>query len=127
MKLCCKPKPKNPFPIGIFLLMYFLPALPDGVGDDSNRYVNLDTDSYLGEVRCEVELSGDPIFTEGPAVDREGRVFFTNIRKRDLHLGALDATPVGVHSGVTGNERAAFHAEGQSDCLSRWGRSADPI
>ena len=86
MKLCCKPKPKNPFPIGIFLLMYFLPALPDGVGDDSNRYVNLDTDSYLGEVRCEVELSGDPIFTEGPAVDREGRVFFTNIRKNEIFI-----------------------------------------
>ncbi len=86
MQLWCEPKPKNPFPTGIFLLMYFLPALPDGVGDDSNGYANLDTDAYLGEVRLEVELSGDPIFTEGPAIDREGRVFFTNIPKNEIFI-----------------------------------------
>ncbi len=43
------------------------------------RYENLRTDDYLGPVQVETRLESEPAFTEGPAVDRQGRVYFTNI------------------------------------------------
>jgi len=86
MKLCFNSKKKTSVPIRIFLWMCFLPVMPYGIGDDSSRYANLDTDAYLGEVRREVELSGDRIFTEGPAADRQGRVFFTNIPNNEIFI-----------------------------------------
>ena len=36
-------------------------------------------DAYLGEVRVETEVIADEVFTEGPAVHADGRVFFTNV------------------------------------------------
>lgn len=44
----------------------------------ADRYAGLDTGSYLGVVRVETTLPGTKNFTEGPAVDAEGNVFFTN-------------------------------------------------
>ena len=68
-------------------LFRLLAAVPEVAAQSASApYANLDTESYLGEVIREVELSGDPIFTEGPAVDREGRVFFTNIRKNEIFI-----------------------------------------
>jgi gluconolactonase len=46
---------------------------------DSNRYAGLMTENYLGEVRVETKISEAEVFTEGPAVDRAGAVFFTNV------------------------------------------------
>lgn len=43
------------------------------------RYDDLMTDDYLGELRVETRIEGDQVFTEGPAVDRAGNVYFTNI------------------------------------------------
>lgn len=75
-------------PLGAVALVVSMGATAEVFSNTSgnDRYANLDTDRYLGEVRREVELSGDPIFTEGPAVDREGRVFFTNIRKNEIFI-----------------------------------------
>lgn len=42
-------------------------------------YAGLDSERYLGEVRIETEIKDEEVFTEGPAVDRAGNVFFTNI------------------------------------------------
>lgn len=47
--------------------------------DENSRYERLATGDYLGEVRVETEIKDEQIFTEGPAVDRDGRVFFTNV------------------------------------------------
>lgn len=44
----------------------------------ADRYAGLETAKYLGELRIEVTLPGTKNFTEGPAVDAEGNVFFTN-------------------------------------------------
>lgn len=44
----------------------------------ADRYLGLDTANYLGPVRVEVTLPGTKNFTEGPAVDAKGNVFFTN-------------------------------------------------
>lgn len=47
-------------------------ALPD-------RYKGLDTEKYLGKVNVETRISDTTVFTEGPAVDRAGHVYFTNV------------------------------------------------
>ena len=47
-----------------------------GPGD---RYIGLPSSRYLGDVRIETNVVGEQVFTEGPAVDRAGHVFFTNI------------------------------------------------
>lgn len=44
----------------------------------ADRYANLDTEKYLGELRTETTVPGGKPFTEGPAVDADGNVFFTN-------------------------------------------------
>ncbi len=48
----------------------------DGPGD---RYAGLVSSHYLGDVRIETNVVDEKVFTEGPAVDRAGHVFFTNI------------------------------------------------
>lgn len=79
-----KQLPKITLPIS--LLVSFAAIQEIGAQIGGNRYANLDTDRYLGEVVREVELSGDRIFTEGPAVDRDGRVFFTNIPQNEIFI-----------------------------------------
>lgn len=44
----------------------------------ADRYLGLETAKYLGDLRVEVTLPGNKNFTEGPAVDADGNVFFTN-------------------------------------------------
>ncbi|MGH7127413.1 MAG: SMP-30/gluconolactonase/LRE family protein [Planctomycetaceae bacterium] len=44
-----------------------------------NRYSGLKTDAYLGQVQVETQIEDEQVFTEGPAVDRAGNVFFTNV------------------------------------------------
>lgn len=43
------------------------------------RYEGLDSDRYLGEARVVARIEDSEVFTEGPAVDRQGNVFFTNV------------------------------------------------
>ncbi|MFP6659225.1 MAG: SMP-30/gluconolactonase/LRE family protein, partial [Pirellulales bacterium] len=45
----------------------------------SNKYANLKSDKYLGKVGVLATVEDKKIFTEGPAADREGRLFFTNV------------------------------------------------
>lgn len=44
------------------------------------RYSGLKTSEYLGEMRVETKVVDEKVFTEGPAVDRAGNVYFTNTR-----------------------------------------------
>ena len=50
-----------------------------GMAARQDRYANLATDRYLGGVRVLATVKDDKVFTEGPAVDRAGRVYFTNV------------------------------------------------
>jgi sugar lactone lactonase YvrE/enterochelin esterase-like enzyme len=57
-------------------------------------YDGLKSDDYLGEVRVIATVEDHEVFTEGPAVDREGHLFFTNppvskILRRDPASGKL--------------------------------------
>ena len=49
-------------------------------GSNPDRYDKLNTDEYLGEFEVITRIDDERVFTEGPAVDREGNVYFTNIR-----------------------------------------------
>lgn len=60
----------------IRLLLAMLCVAPLAFAAD--RYAGLDTAKFLGEVRGETTLPGTKNFTEGPAVDAAGNVFFTN-------------------------------------------------
>ena len=42
-------------------------------------YSGLKTDDYLGPVEVVVQVEDEKVFTEGPAVDGGGRVYFTNV------------------------------------------------
>jgi gluconolactonase len=48
-------------------------------GIDPDRYRDLHSDEYLGKVEVVTRIADERVFTEGPAVDREGHVYFTNI------------------------------------------------
>ena len=45
----------------------------------SNHYNGLNTEKYLGKVNVETRINDTIVFTEGPAVDRAGNVYFTNV------------------------------------------------
>lgn len=51
------------------------------IANDSSaeRYAGLDSAKYLGDVQVEATVKGEKFFTEGPAVDVELNVFFSNI------------------------------------------------
>jgi gluconolactonase len=44
-----------------------------------DRYDGLRTDDYLGAVEVLARIEDAQVFTEGPAVDRKGTVYFTNV------------------------------------------------
>jgi gluconolactonase len=44
-----------------------------------DRYHELRSSDFLGEVEILAEIKDDDVFTEGPAVDREGNLLFTNV------------------------------------------------
>ena len=45
----------------------------------ADRYGYLESDKYLGPVDVLAKIKDREVFTEGPAVARLGRVFFTNV------------------------------------------------
>ena len=55
------------------------PAIFSSTNNISNRYQGLKSNRYLGKVKVETRVSDTGIFTEGPAVDQSGNVYFTNI------------------------------------------------
>jgi len=45
----------------------------------SDRYAGLDSAKYLGDVQIEATVKGEKYFTEGPVVDAELNVYFSNL------------------------------------------------
>ena len=56
-----------------------LACTPWPIRQDQDRYQNLRSGKFLSKIRVETEITEDKIFTEGPAVDKNGNVYFTNI------------------------------------------------
>ena len=53
-------------------------ALPTQAADD-DKYAGLSSGDYLGRVEVLATVEDDEVFTEGPAVARDGTVYFTNV------------------------------------------------
>jgi gluconolactonase len=49
-------------------------------GSNPDLYDNLNTEAYLGVPEVVTRINDEQVFTEGPAVDRQGNVYFTNIQ-----------------------------------------------
>ena len=64
------------FPLVVVALLVTLPFTKPLAA--AVRYADLDTASYLGAVQIETPVPGRKPFTEGPAVDAAGNLFFTN-------------------------------------------------
>ena len=50
------------------------------VQEKTDRYQVLRSDLFTGEIKVETRIEDEQVFTEGPAVDSDGIVYFTNIR-----------------------------------------------
>jgi gluconolactonase len=61
------------------VILVFMVAASGQTAGKHDQYDHLNTDDYLGEVEVVARISDEQVFTEGPAVDQEGNVFFTNI------------------------------------------------
>lgn len=68
---------KNSSRAGLSLLSPTLFSLR--YSDADERYKGLKSGKYLSKIRVETWIKEDKVFTEGPAVDRLGHVYFTNI------------------------------------------------
>ena len=62
-----------------FYMMFSVVMSHGQTGFKTDPYDNLNSDEYLGEFEVVTRVYDDQVFTEGPAVDREGNVYFTNI------------------------------------------------
>ncbi len=69
-------KQRVPLALGSLIALLVFPSPPVA---GATHYEGIDSGSYLGPVRLETIIPGDTIFSEGPAVDADGIVFFTNI------------------------------------------------
>ncbi len=47
---------------------------------NADRYAGLKSDKYLGKVSTETAIHDTQVFTEGPAWDGDGHLYFTNVR-----------------------------------------------
>ncbi len=88
-------------------------VLAEGQGI-SDLYENLQSDRYLGSVEVETRIVENQVFTEGPAVDRSGNVYFTNIPmakvlKWDPNSKTL--TEFRTHSGNANGLRFAMNGD----------------
>ena len=46
---------------------------------NSDKYAGLNSKKYLGDVKVLAKVEDPKVFTEGPAADRAGNLFFTNV------------------------------------------------
>lgn len=70
-------RPLSSLALLCLLLIGSLLANVESQGED--RYAGLDSAKYVGDVRIETVVETEKYFTEGPAVDADGHVFFSNI------------------------------------------------
>ena len=54
-----------------------LPGIATAAKED--KYQDLKSEKYLGKVTSLTEIEDEMVFTEGPAVDRAGHLYFTNV------------------------------------------------
>ncbi len=88
-------------------------ALAEGQGV-SALYEHLQSDRYLGSVEVETRVVENQVFTEGPAVDRAGNVYFTNIPTAKIlkwDPNGKTLTEFRTHSGNANGLRFAMNGD----------------
>ncbi len=91
---------------------------------ENDAYTGLKSGKYLGKIRVDTWIKEDQVFTEGPAVDRQGNVFFTNIptnrilkwntSQRELSIiDAMSQATNGLRFDTSGRLLACRGATGQ--------------
>ena len=63
-----------------FYFMASIVLVSAQIASNPVHYDKLKSDKYLGQFEVVTRIYDEEVFTEGPAVDREGNVYFTNIR-----------------------------------------------
>ncbi len=63
-----------------FSFAVFVVLASGQTGSVADRYDHLNTDDYLDEFEVVTRIYDEQVFTEGPAVDRKGNIYFTNIQ-----------------------------------------------
>lgn len=61
----------------LFLLLFVY--ITSGQSPTNSSYDALNSDKYLSEYEVVTRIEDERVFTEGPAVDREGNIYFTNV------------------------------------------------
>ena len=89
------------------------------VGSNPDGYDKLNSDEYLGEFEVITRIYDEQIFTEGPAVDREGNVYFTNIRVSKILKWTLNNGQTSTHTQPEGVHPKTLYG-GEGDGISAW-------
>lgn len=71
-------------------------ALPQKSCRAATTYAGLNTGRYLGKAKTETKVKDTVVFTEGPAIDSEGMVYFTNVPARKILKWDPAARELGV-------------------------------
>lgn len=71
-------------------------ALPQKSVQAATTYAGLNTGRYLGKVKTETKVTDTVVFTEGPAIDAAGMVYFTNVPARKILKWDPTARELGV-------------------------------
>ncbi len=78
------------------------------------RYDGLNTDKYLGKVDVLAKVEDTKVFTEGPAADRDGNVFFTNVAASKILRWEPKAKRLSVfREGTNETNGLAFDPQGR--------------
>lgn len=64
-------------------------------------YDNLNSDAYLGKVKTLAVVPDEKVFTEGPAADRQGNVYFTNVPANKIWKWSSAEKKLSVFAGET--------------------------
>lgn len=84
------------------------------------RYDGLKSRDYLGDVQIETRIVDAKVFTEGPAVDRAGTLFFTNTEVSKILAWDAKAKKLSTFRENTGGANGlAFDRHGR---LCQWAR-----
>jgi gluconolactonase len=82
----------------------------------ADRYAGLATEGYLGPVKVLATVEDEQVFTEGPAVARDGTVYFTNTRVSKILKYQPDTGELSVFRENT-NETNGLYFDPQGNLL----------
>lgn len=86
------------------------------VQEKADRYQGLRSDLFTSEMKVETRIEDEQVFTEGPAVDSDGIVYFTNIRVNKILKWDPNAKNLSVFND-TSNEANGLRFDPEGNLL----------